>query len=268
MRRAKASAETALAADDTLSEGHAILGLLEFFGDWNWHGATERLERALQLNPNSANAHQIYAIVMTNLGRPALAVSHSRHGVSLDPLSAQMMQTLQFTLHQVGEYGESMEFAERALEIAPDYLLTHNTLGFTFVALDRLDDAERAFRKVLSIAPHEPQARAGLAKVFAKDGRREEAQQCVRELERLAEAGLGQVATCTAFAHAEIDNIDQAFAWVERAIVRHEQWMVCLPTFGWWDPMRRDPRFEPLLRRLNFPEWSIAYSAERARTVQ
>jgi hypothetical protein len=106
-------------------------------------------------------------------------------------------------------------------------------------------------------------ARAGLVGVLVRRDRRDEALDLVRDIERRT-AG-GQLACSAAWANALIGELDEAFRWIDRAIAAREPFVACLPTFCWWDPLRDDPRFGELLRRLKFPEWSIAVSAERAR---
>ena len=265
MPRARAAVEKALELDDTLAEAHGTLGWIRFFGEWDWAAAMEALERALSLNPNSAQAHQAFGVLKTNLGRVDEAVVHARRGVELDPVSAQTLQSLQFALHQAGQYEESLACGDKALEVAPDYLFAHLVVGFTLLEVGRLDEAEGVWKKMLAISPDEPQARAGMAQVFARLDRRNDALECARDLERRASAGVGQAAVSTAWAHAAVGNVDEAFEWIDRAIARREQWLVCLPSFAWWDPLRSDPRFEQVLRRLRFPEWSIAVSSERVR---
>ncbi len=255
--RAKRAAKKALEIDQALSDAHASLGSVRFFLDWDWIGAIEAFERAVALNSNSATALRLSSGALANLGSTD-AVAYARRSVALDPLSAQANRALAWAFFQAGAFSESLEYARQALQLAPNFLIAHVSLGEALTETGPLDEAEAAYRRVLEISPDHPYARGGLAQVYVRMGRREDAREQIRDLERLASGTEGHVAVSAAWAHASLGNVDEAFEWIDRAIEARDSAVASLPTLSWWDPLRSDPRFEALLRKLNFPEWSYA----------
>ena len=251
---AERAAKKALDIDQGLSDAHAAVGSVRFFHDWDWIGAIEAFERAIALNPNSVTALQLASGALANFGSPD-AVTYARRSVALDPLSAEANRALAWAFFQAGAFTESLEYARQALQLAPDFVLAHLSIGMALLETGPFDEAEAACRRVLEIWP-EPYARFLLAQVYVRMGRREDAQEQVRDLERLAGGTEGQVEVSAALAHAALGNVDEAFECIDRAIEARDSVVVSLPTYSGWDPLRSDPRFEVILRRLNFPEWS------------
>ncbi len=254
--RARAAALRALEIDPTLADAHATLGFVYFFSDWNWTAAIEEFERAVALNPNSVSALQIASGALGNLGMEE-AVTYARRSVSLDPLSAMSNRQLGGALYYVGELAESLEYSRRAVELAPNFLLAHLSVGLVQHDAGLLEEAVATFEHILEVWPNEPYARAELTRVYVRMGRREDALDQLRHLERRLDAAEGQVAVCAAWAHASLGNVDEAFDRLHRAIDARDSIVVSLPTFNAWDPLRSDPRFEAILRQLKFPEWSV-----------
>ena len=254
--RAKTAAQLALEIDETLADAHAILGFIKFFFDWDWTGAIEAFDRASELNPDSPTALILQSGALANFGSTE-AVTSGRRSVGLDPLSPQVNQILGWALFQAGEFTESIRYCRQALELSPEYLLALGTLGFGLLEAGPLEEAEAAYERMLEIWPDEPSARAGLAQVYVRMGRREDALEQARELERRTSGAGGQVGVSAAWAHAALGNLDEAFQWIDRAIEARDSFIVCLPSFRWWDPLRSDPRFEAILHQLKFPEWSV-----------
>jgi tetratricopeptide (TPR) repeat protein len=129
-------------------------------------------------------------------------------------------------------------------------------LGMSLSEDGSLDEACAGYKRALEIWPEQPYARAGLVDVYARMSREQDAQAQLQALERLARGSAGQAAASLAWAHSTLGNIDEAFEWIERAVEARDSIVVSLPTFVAWDPLRSDPRFEEILRRLHFPEWS------------
>jgi TolB-like protein/Tfp pilus assembly protein PilF len=260
--RARVHATKALELDDTLPEGHAMLAYIAFWFDWNWAEAEHRFARAIELGPNSAIAHNYYAVFLANLGRLDDAIALARRAVELDPLWSTAHQALGFALYSGGQFAESTTASDRALDLAPDYAAALVVKGFALLELHQYDAALTAFRRTIATAPGVSVAIGGVVQALVRAGRITDAKTALADLGSPTVPGSIQP-SALAWAHVALGNVDEAFACVERGIIEHESFIACLPTFAWWDPMRRDQRFGEILTRLRFPDWSHTLSDAR-----
>jgi serine/threonine-protein kinase len=265
--RARALARTALEIDDRLADAHATMAYVKFWFDWEWTAAEEGFKRAIALNPNSAVAHSHYGVFLANLGRTDEAIEQCKRTLALDPLWVVSHQYLQWALYAAGRYLESLEAGQRALEIAPNYVLALNVNAFNLVELGRLDEAEHTLEHALTLSPDDLLALCSLTVVSSRLGRRGEALEHLRRLDTRARH-VGSSPVFVAMAYAAANLFDEAFEWLQRGLDERDQAFVSIPVQGWFDPMRRDPRFQDVLRALNFPPWSLAVAEARALRVQ
>lgn len=253
--RARRAARKALELDDTLADAHAILGAIRFWYDWEWSGAIESFERALELNPESPMALRLYSEPLAWLGSSG-AVTHARRAAALDPFSAETNRVIALALLAASEVDESLEYARKAVELGPDSIFAQIALAMALLNGGSLHEAESAYKQILAAVPDDPNVTSGLVITCVRLGKREEALELTRKLEDRAEVGQAHAAAATAWSHAALGETDEAFQWIERAIEARDIMVVSLPAFFTWDPLRSDPRFEEVLRRLDFPEWS------------
>ncbi len=121
--KAKAAARKAIEIDDTLAEAHAVLGFIIFWYDWNWDEANDQFKRALELDPNSADAHIFYANLLSNTGRHAEALTEAKRARELDPLNLRTNALeAQFMIH-AGRTDEALARLQKTLELDPNYWL-------------------------------------------------------------------------------------------------------------------------------------------------
>ncbi|MBE3133864.1 MAG: tetratricopeptide repeat protein, partial [Acidobacteria bacterium] len=203
MALAKAEARKALALDSTRAEAHALLAWIAFFYDWNWPEAARGFARALELNPNLAEAYHRYAILLMAERRFDDALELSRKALDLDPLSPRISANRGLILFCARRYDEAIRQARQALELAPQYALAHIYIGSSHAMQGRYGQAFQAYRAALAASPGDPDATASLARAYALDGQREQALALIRDLEdpaRPAPASRYQLA----FAHAAL----------------------------------------------------------------
>ena len=251
--QAKEMALQAIALDDSLADAHAILGHILNRFDWDWARAEEEFTRAIALNPHSSKGHGYYCAYLANLGRVEEAVVEGRRAIELDPLWVVGHATLQYALFQAGEYGPSIEQGRKALELVPNHGSANYVMGYALHETGAFEQAVAAFQ--LSVASSGATvALAGLARSFLRLGRAAEARQCLADLMARRAAGTAPAAAI-AWVHIALGEADQAFAWLDRAVRQRDPFLQSLPRFCWWDPLRGDPRFDQLMRRLNFPAW-------------
>ncbi len=249
MRRAKEFALKALAIDETLAEAHTSLGWVLFIYDWDWDGAAREFRRALELNPRYATARQWYSWLLMSQGRLEEAVAEGRLALELDSASVSIRRSVGWLLYYARQYEAAGEQLRRAVELNPTAEETHRILGLVRLQQGRLDDAEVAFREAIGLSSELAYARAGLAQTCAKAGRTAEARMLLDQLYRDAkERYVSPVAFVTV--HLALGEVDQAFAWMERAREERRGWLCYLKVEPLLDEVRGDPRFRALVEAM------------------
>ncbi len=251
LAKSKAASEKAIELDDSLAEGHTGLGMTIFWGEWNWGAAESQFKRALELNPNSADAHLFYAHLLSNTGRHAEALAEAELARELNPLFpfAGALEG-QFLLH-AGQIDEALARLRKTSELEPrfwmPYLFASSVYTEKGMYAEAVTEAQRAreLSPVLTIAV----AYGGYA--LAKAGRRDEARAALDELLKLSNERFVP-ASHIAMIYNGLGEQDNAFIWLERGYEQRDPKMTFLKVEPKWNNLRNEPRFIDLMRRLKF----------------
>lgn len=249
--KAKEMASRAMEIDNTLAEAHTSLGFAYAFGDWDWSEAERELLLARELNPGSADVHSAYAIAfLAPVGRLAEAVREMKKAVELDPLSFLHSYSAAFVSLCDGRVPEAIERYRKAIGVFPDFPAAWWNLGMAYAYKGDDTAAMASFRKAGELregAGWKPGA-AELALV----GRVAEARRLANEVKSHPQNALGgAVERARLFALA--GDVDEAFAWLDRAWQAHDSeliWTKIDPRFA---NLRSDRRYGVLLARLDLP---------------
>jgi TolB-like protein/Tfp pilus assembly protein PilF len=248
---ARASAERALALDPGLAEAYATLGFVQFQFDWDWAAAERSFARALELNPSYATGHQWYSLYLALQGRIAEALAENTRARALDPHAMVLVDGSIGWVYYFGrEYDKAREHLSRTLEMNPNLPLTRMLLASVHCFSGRFDEAldeHDAFDR-----RHGPRA-VGItlrACHLARAGRRAEAEEALARLKR-GDASSAVFSWHVAMVQANLGHTDEAFAELERVYAEHSDALAYLRAEPHWDPLRSDPRFDDLLRRVN-----------------
>jgi serine/threonine-protein kinase len=246
--KARTAATRALELDETVAEAHEALALVVLHLDRDWAGAESAFKRAIELNPNSPPAHRGYGLYLYQAGRPQEGMEQIKRALELDPLSPESHLFLSFGYHFDRRFDQALEAARTASDMdpvfKPDFYLAVN-----YREKGMFEEAIAEFRK--SPGQSAP-GLAHLGNTYARAGRVTEARDCLRKLnEMFRRDNVGTYGM--ALIHAGLGEKDQAFAWLEKAYEARDQGMMYLKIDAALDPLRSDPRFEGLLRRMNFP---------------
>ena len=249
LEQAKTAAENALRLDDELAEAHTSLGLIKTFDGWNWAESRRQFERAIQLNPNYATAHHWYGDgYLAPMGRMDEALAELRKAQELDPLSPVIAADLGKALHFARRYDEAIAQFRRALELDPDSPQAHAWLEHTYIEKGMYTEAA-AELKVLDRARMVQHRMHERAYLLAREGRHQEARQLLRDLMQMMPRSYLDPG-CIAMLHTALGDKDQAFAWLEKAYLARSSYMTSLKVLPGYDPLRSDPRFDSLVRRV------------------
>lgn len=247
--RAREAAERALALDAGVAEAHLALGLVRMWYDWDWGSAEGSYQRALEIAPAYAAAHQWYAFDLTILGRHDDAIAHARRALELDPLSLPGRACLCWVLYCARRTSETIEEIQPAIELDPSFYLAHYALGLAQLHSGRPAEAVRSFEEGTRLSARSPEVVAALAHAHAVLGDSAEARRLLGELD--ARRAAGEVSAYHgAVVRVALGDLDGAFAGLERALAERSEWLVWLGVEPRLDALRRDPRFPPLAERI------------------
>lgn len=242
--KARAAANRALELDPRLAEGHAILAAIKTVYDWDWQGAEREFKLAIELNPNYATAHQRYSLFLPALGRFDEAIAEARKARDVDPLALPVNENLGDVLYLARRYDEAIEQLRKTLELDPNYGVAHGTLAKVYEAQGRHEELLEERLKGSS-----PETVAELRKVFAASGIKGVWRNRLNVLLERSKTAYVSPADIALF-YTRLNDRDQAFAWLEKAMAERSinfNYLVADPRF---DNLRGDPRLAALLRRV------------------
>jgi serine/threonine-protein kinase len=247
-QRARAAAEKALQLDDQMAQAIAVLADVKLYYEWDLPGAKEAFDRALELNPSLAMTHYHYAWYLELVGRLDEAITAHKRAQELDPLRPLHTLWLGLLYIEKGLYEEAIREVRKGIELNPDSPPGHLVLGHAYLEMGRLEEAIAAYQKA---AEAQPTMRAHLGRAYARAGRIDEAQAILAELHPTEDKPAG--AWGLAALHVALGDKDSAFQWLERCYEWRTYSLPFIRTFLWFKPLRDDPRFHDLLRRMNLP---------------
>jgi TolB-like protein len=249
--RAEAASIKAVELDPTLADTHAALAAWRFWLRRDVRLAQDSFNRALELNPKSAITHYNYAWFLTATSRFDEAERHMRRALELDPLSPAINADQGLPLFYARRYGEARRRFGHALESDADLWFAHVGLGETCEALRDFACAVGELERAVALSNGDPSVRTLLSRALALAGRKEEAR---RMLNEVTTEGAPRHASSyyVALAYVALDERDEAFAWLDRAISERDKWVDWIIVDPRLDPLRDDARFNPLPRRAGF----------------
>jgi TolB-like protein/Flp pilus assembly protein TadD len=250
--RAKAAGFKALEMDETLAEAHTSLGVARWSYDWDWVGAEQEFKRAIELNPGYAIARHWYAAYLSRMGRHNEAIAEIRRAQELDPLSLAVNASGAVVFICARRYDEAVAECRRTLELNAGYYPAHVFLGVAYEQQKLYDEAISEYQKAVALDEGNPVCSGFLARGYAAVGRRTEALKILSNLRELSKRRYVS-SYVIAQAYAAIGDFDQACVWLEKAYEERTFELSNLKVDPRFDCLRSDPRFQDLLRRMNFP---------------
>lgn len=247
--KATEAALKALALDESLSEAHVALALASGFGDWDLAAGEREVRRAIELRPSNEWAHIAHALFLVTSARDGEgAIEAGRLALDLDPLSVNTNFSLAYILVFAGEYEQAIDQATKTLELHPDSHQAQQALGWAYAGLLDYGGAERAFQKAVKLS-RDVHSVAALAHAQARSGQKIPAEALLGELlEKSAREYVPEV--CFVIIYAGLGDRDRAFERLEKCYEEGDPHLFWLPVMPAFHPLRDDPRFDDLLRRM------------------
>ena len=252
MPRAKAAATKALEIDPGLAAPHAALGWVRLHHDWDWTAAEADFHRSLALDPARATTRHWHSFYLSAMGRVDEAVAQARHAWERDPLSLIVNANLFQPHYYARRFDEAAEGARKVVEMDPAFPIGHYNLGVAEAGRGRYAEAMAAYEVFAARGGGTSRALALVGNARARAGDRAGAARTLEELTALS-ARRHVTAYHFALVHVGLGQRDEAMAALERAYEERSDQLAYLAVEPLLDPLRGDPRFEALRRRLGVP---------------
>jgi tetratricopeptide (TPR) repeat protein len=249
--KAKATAIKALELDSSLSEAHTSLGYSLRAFDWDFDSAGKEFQRAIELNPGYATAHHWNAMNLGLLGRPKEALVEMRKAENLDPLSLIINADLAEFLLLTHSYDESVKQGRKIVEMDSTFAIGHKQLGDAYLLKQMDKEAVAELQVAVRLSGGSPICVADLARAYVASGQKNEAMKLLSDLKKSSNPSFTN-APHIAMIYASMGDNDQAMHWLEKAY--EERFNPSILLRSGFDPLRSDPRFEELRRRIGLPE--------------
>lgn len=251
--RAEMAARKALDLDDGSADAHLALASIRLFRDWDWEGAERAFLRALELHPNSPEAHGRYAHYLRWVGRQQEAIEQSQRALDLDPLDVRLSNALGVGLMFARRFDEAIAQFRECLKLEPSNITAHYGLAMSYEGLGQHDQAVDPWGLWLR-----RRGEPAVAEAFEREYRAHGYSAASRLLFRTRlEQELNRRHPdpwYLAYFHARLDEKDEAFRWLERAYEDRNPGLLQIRVDSDVDNLRSDPRYNDLVRRIGFPE--------------
>ena len=250
--KAKNAIAKALEIDPDLPEAHTVAGMIAAAHDWDYPKAEREFKRSLELDPNLAITHYRYAwVYLSPLGRHDEAIAEMKKAMELEPLSVQQGANYAAVLMYAGRFDEALEQAKKTNELDPTHIGAVVWLAHTYNAKGLYDESLAVSNKTGLSASYQPRAQRGIS--YALAGQREEALRIVNEWKEAEKSGYVMIYWLAA-TYALLGDKDAAFAELEKSYQNRDWFLQRLKTDPFMEPLRTDPRYKGMLKRLNLPE--------------
>jgi len=250
MPKVKEAAIKALTLDDSIAEAHTSLAFVNWTYDWDWAAAASEFERALALNPNYGTAQDWYAYFLASTKRFDEAVTHIQRAQALEPVSLSISTDVGEIYYWAGRYDLAEQQLRGVLQVEPTFAMAHNILGLTYLKMARFDEGVRELEAAERLATG-PRVISGLGYGYGVAGAKVKAMATLRRLRGLSTRRYTS-AFATAIIYAGLGDRTEALRHLEDAFQERSDTMSILGVYPAFDPLRSDPRFQDLMRRVGY----------------
>jgi serine/threonine protein kinase/Tfp pilus assembly protein PilF len=246
--KAKTAAMQAIAIDESLAEAHTSLALVKEHFEWDWAGAEQEFRRAIELNPNSANAHQWYGDYLANMGQLEEGLRETRKAQEFDPLSLIINTTIGWQLYLLHQHDQAIEQLRKVLDMDPKFSPARRTLEEVYAQMGKQKEAVAEREKMLSLSGS-PELAASIEEDFKKYGYRGVLQSWLDGLTEISKHSYVS-SYSIAEAYMRVGEKEKALSWLEKAYEEHDSGLVSLAVEPMFDSIRGEPRLREILRRM------------------
>jgi adenylate cyclase len=249
--KAKDYANKSSEIDSTLIDAQISMGMIKYFNDWDWEGAEKCFLKALEINPNSAETHQYYALLLTTLGYHKKALKQCEFAYQIDPLNAPISYSLSYVYYNNNQTENAIAQAEKTIELDPDFGDAWNSMAWMYLRSNQYDKAIEIFNKILNDPTNIMKATSGLSYAYAKLGQTERAMEFIRNAET-TESGHLTIDLELAIVYTGLGEFDKAIDSLHKAVDKRVGGLNFI-NGRFWKELHDNPRFKEILKRMNLP---------------
>ncbi len=248
-QKATDAATTAVRLEPDLVETQTALATVEFNYNWDWQAAGRDFQRAIELNPGYATAHQRYSLYLAAMGQSQASLNEMNRARSLDPLSLSINFSLGWRLYMARQYEQANAQLLNTIEMDPSYVLSYIILGQSYEQQKRYPEAIAQLQKAATLSPDSPPVLSALGHVYAQSGRRAEA---IKLLERLKQEASERYVSpyYMALLYSGLGDRERTLSALQEALDDRSNNMIFLNVLPQFDALRGDPRFQSLLHQV------------------
>lgn len=251
--RARNAAERALEIDPDWAEAHAINALLLGFNDRNWTAAERSLRRAVQLAPSDADTLQVAAVCLMPVGKFEDSLALLRRAAEFDPLACTVQMDIGILFRLRGLSEQAIGHCQAALDLDPNHREAEWQLGLALQQAQRFAEALACFGRAAGRTTNDLATLGTIGNCYAEDGRRNVALEMLRKLEQAAAEDAATILHGRALIHAALSQPEEALECLERCAQLRSSRLVLLPYDWRFARLSEHHRFQSLLRDLGFP---------------
>ena len=251
--KAKEHAQNALRIDKTLAEAHTSLGYISTIYEWDWELAERNFRQAIGYNPNYATAHHWYSVFLFAVGRFDDSVDQIIRAQELDPRSNIINTCVGWPYYHNRQYDQAIEAFKNALLIDDEFWYAHWSLGWSYSKKGRYEEALKEFQKAEELYKGWPEIESSIGCTYAYMGHIEYAQKVLNNLLKRSKQEYVSP-TVFAYLYLALEENDDGFDWLNRAFKVRDPELTWLKTLPDYDPIRSDPRYAELLKKMNLDD--------------
>ena len=242
------AATKAVQLDDLLAEAHAVMSAARAM-EWDWAAGEKEFRRAIELNPGDARAHLFATTQLRHLGRREESIAEAKRALELDPLALMSNEGLSDAYLSAQQYDAAIQQCRRTLDLYPNHSASHYEMGWAYVYKGMYQEGIAEIEKSIQLDGDDLNLSPDLAYIYAVEGKRGEAQKILDrllEVSKQAPVSPGHMGLI----YIGLGKKDEALSWLEKAYEQHSPIMTWLKVDPRFDPLREEPRFRELLRRV------------------
>ena len=252
--KAKAAAQRALEIDPTLAEAHTFLAYALAVYDWNWSDIEREFKLGIELDPKNPAAHFRYAqMYLAPIGQSEQAIAEMKIALEADPLDLNMAGNLAWVYFSARQFDKAVAQGRKTYELDNNFTTARWNYSNALTANSDFDEAFAVNEKALLADPNNQFILHAAGYAYAKSGRVKEAKAVIAKFRELQKSGYA-IAYFIASIYATLGDKENAFIELEKSYSAHDFYMNRLKVDPYWDPLRTDPRFETMLKRMNYPD--------------
>jgi adenylate cyclase len=249
--KAKEYANKSFEIDGSLLDVQISMGMIKYFNDWDWKGAEQCFLKALEINPNSAETHQYYALLLTTLGYHKKALKECEFAYQIDPLNAPISYSLSYVYYNNNQTENAIAQANKTIELDHDFGDAWNSLAWMYLRSNQYDKAIEIFKRILNDPNNIMKAKSGLSYAYAKLGQTEQALEFIKNAEA-NDSEHSMIYLELAIVYTGLGELDKAIDALHRAVDERLGGLNFI-NGKFWKELHDYPRFKEILQRMNLP---------------